>query len=532
MLSIQGLSYAYPNEELLFRDVNLTLQDRNKISLIGNNGSGKSTFLRIVMGLTKPLDGTIFSDTPPFYVPQHFGQFEELPVADAMQVGEKLQALREILDGNVSANNYLLVDDDWTIQERCNQALQHWGLTGMDLGRKMGSLSGGEKTRVFLSAITIHQPRIVLLDEPSNHLDGNGRELLYAFIRSTKSSLIVVSHDRELLNLLNTTCELGKEGIVVYGGNYDFYAAQKEIEKHALALTLRASEKALRKARETERKVMEQQQRSDSRGKGKQDKAGVARIMMNTLRNKAENSTSKTKDVHSEKIAQLSQQLQALRSNMVKTGSIKLEFMQTGLHGGKVLFDATGINYRYDGQNWIWKNPLDIHITTGERVAISGQNGSGKTTLVKIIVGELNPQQGNFYRAKSDAICIDQDYSLIDNQRTVYQQAQQFNNGDLSEHEVKARLNRFLFGQAHWDQYCSHLSGGEKMRLTLCCLTVRNRPPDIVILDEPTNNLDIQNIEVLSHAVQAYEGTIIIISHDVKFVEKAGVKKIIELDGA
>ena len=160
-----------------------------------------------------------------------------------------------------------LLDDDWGIEERCREALAYWKLDGLDLNGRMDSLSGGEKTKVFLSGIAIHQPGIVLLDEPGNHLDGEGRKLLYDYIQTGRETMVVVSHDRILLNLPDEVCALSKRGITVYGGNYDFYAAQKAIEAGALNQELKSKEKELHKARETEREALERKQKLDVRGR-------------------------------------------------------------------------------------------------------------------------------------------------------------------------------------------------------------------------------------------------------------------------
>jgi ATPase subunit of ABC transporter with duplicated ATPase domains len=160
---------------------------------------------------------------------------------------------------------------------------------------------------------------------------------------------------------------------------------------------------------------------------------------------------------------------------------------------------------------------------------LKGLNGSGKTTLVKIILGKLESQTGTVYRSDNKVIYIDQDYSLIDNHLSVYEQAQQFNVSALQEHELKIRLNRFLFTKDDWDKSCSALSGGEKMRLILCCLTIRNQSPDIIILDEPTNNLDIQNIEILTAAINEYQGTLIVVSHDETFLEQIKIEHTMQL---
>jgi ATPase subunit of ABC transporter with duplicated ATPase domains len=405
----------------------------------------------------------------------------------------------------------------------------YWQLQDLDFTQKLESLSGGQKTKVFLAGISIHQPQLILLDEPSNHLDLVGRTLLYNFIQNSTGTLIVVSHDRKLLNLLNRVYELTKNGIAVYGGNYDFYTQQKQIENNALNQDIQSKEKALRKAKEKERETMERQQKLDSRGKKKQEKAGVSRIMMNTLRNNAENSTSKTKSMHAEKIGGISQELQELRSGLPEIDKMKFGLNNADLHHGKTLFTATNINYSYN-DDLLWREDLNFQILSGERIALKGANGSGKTTLIKIITGILMPKQGNVYSAGSKSVYIDQDYSLIDNQLSVFEQAEKFNVSGLQEHDIRMRLNRFLFSQNDLDKSCSSLSGGEKMRLMLCCLTINNESPDLIILDEPTNNLDIQNIEILTAAINEYQGTLIVISHDEYFLEQINIKKTINLN--
>ncbi|WP_423146149.1 ATP-binding cassette domain-containing protein [Rubrolithibacter danxiaensis] len=446
-----------------------------------------------------------------------------------MRIEDKLHALKDILDGHATENNFNTLDDDWTIEERCIEALNYWLLTDLDLSQKMGTLSGGQKTRVFLAGISIHEPELVLLDEPSNHLDAAGRGLLYNFIRSTPDTLIIVSHDRKLLNLLDKVYELSANGITVYGGNYDFYSQQKQIEKNAIDQDLKSKEKSLRKAREKERETLERQQKLDSRGKKKQEKAGVARIMINTLRNNAENSTSKIKGAHAEKISGISQELQNLRKEMPGIDKIKFGFDNSVLHKGKILFTATSINFSYYNKP-LWNENLTFQIISGERIALMGLNGSGKTTLIKIILKKLEPKSGTVYRADIRAAYIDQDYSLIDNQLRVYEQAQLFNVSALQEHEIKIRLNRFLFTKEDWEKKCSALSGGEKMRLVLCCLTINKQSPDLLILDEPTNNLDIQNIEILTAAINEYQGTLLVVSHDDYFLEQIHIERVIDLE--
>lgn len=530
MLTIQNLSYTHPDKTLLFSNLNLTVNPNEKIALIGNNGSGKTTLLKIIAGELQPSDGILKTEAKPYYIPQIFGQFDHLTVAKALQIEQKLNVLHEILNGNISEKNYDLLNDDWTIEERCVAALNEWKLDGLNLPQKIETLSGGQKTKIFLAGISVHQPELVVLDEPSNHLDTSGRQCLYDFIENTKCTLIVVSHDRKLLNHLNMVCELSKNGITVYGGNYDFYKEQKQIKLDALSHDIQSKEKALKKAKEKERETIERRQKLDTRAKKNLSKAGLPKIVANTWRNSAEKSRAKIEDAHAEKTGNISQELQELRSSLPEVDRMKFGFDNSGLHQGKILFTATDINFSYENEKYIWSEPLSLQITSGERIVIKGSNGSGKTTLINIILGNLIPQTGAVSIAESRSVYIDQDYSLIDNKLTIYEQAEFFNTSTLQEHEIKIRLNRFLFSKSDWDKPCSTLSGGERMRLMVCCLNITDKSPDIIILDEPTNNLDIQNIEILTQAINEYKGTLLVISHDETFLEQINIERIINVN--
>ncbi len=529
MLTLQGVSYAHPNGDTLFSDLSINISRQDKIALTGNNGAGKSTLLQILAGLVQPTAGRVSASYRPFYVPQLLGQYDGCSIAAALHVEEKLNALHSILAGNVTDANLSALADDWSIEERCAEALQYWNLGNISLTRNMNTLSGGQKTSVLLAGIMIHQPAIVLLDEPSNHLDMYARDILYEYIRQCKSTLVVVSHDRKLLNLIDTVYELDKRGVTVYGGNYDFYTAQKALERDALQHDMHSVEKALRKAKETERHAMERQQKLDARGRGKQEKAGLPTISMNTLRNNAEKSTARMKDVHAEKVTALAHELDQLRKEMPDRDGMRMNLDHSTLHKGKILVAARTANYQCRNRP-LWREPLDLEIRSGERISLAGANGSGKTTLIRMMLGELPPASGTIERAEMKVIYIDQEYSLVAGSQTVYEQVQRFNAGALQEHELKNRLNRFLFTKDDRDKPCNVLSGGEKMRLMLCCLTIGNQAPDMIILDEPTNNLDISNVAILTTAINDYRGALLVVSHDGYFLEQIGIGRTISLE--
>ena len=529
MILLQNISFGFPGGNLLFNHINLTIQSSIKSALVGSNGMGKSTLLKIIAGEIQPLNGSINIQGDIFYVPQMFGNCNHLTIAECLKIDQKLNALQKITNGEVDEIYFEMLNDEWDIEERSHQALEHWGLENFELTQKLEGLSGGQKTKVFLAGIQINQPDIIIMDEPTNHLDLDGRKLLYDLIDKTNSTVVIVSHDRTLLNLVDTIFELSNQGIATYGGNYDFYAEQKEIEGEALQNDIHSKERALKKAKEKERETLERKQKLDSRGKGKQEKSGVARIMINTLRNNAEKNTSKLKSVHAEKISGISGDLRDLRSSLKNSDQMKVNFNDSNLHSGKILVAAENINFTY-GKGRLWKENISFELRSGDRISVKGPNGSGKTTLIKLLLGNIEPSEGKVNRAAFNSIYIDQEYSMIDHESTLYDFVQTFNDSALQESEVKTLLSRFLFGKDTWDKKCGVLSGGERLRVLLCGLSVSNNAPDMIILDEPTNNLDLQNVEILTNSIKDYHGTLLVISHDEVFLNEIGVSNEVLLE--
>ncbi|HCM32941.1 ABC-F family ATP-binding cassette domain-containing protein [Chryseobacterium sp.] len=522
MILLQNISFGFPGGNLLFNHINFTIQSHTKSALVGSNGMGKSTLLKIIAHEIQPLSGNINIQGEIFYVPQMFGNFNHLTISECLKIDQKLNALDKITNGEVDEKYFEILNDDWDIEERCQNTLQYWGLQDFDLNQKLEGLSGGQKTKVFLAGIQINHPDIIILDEPTNHLDLEGRKLLYDLIEKISATVIIVSHDRSLLNLVDTIFELSNQGITAYGGNFDFYTEQKEVEEEALHNDINAKERALKKAKEKERETLERKQKLDARGKQKQEKSGVARIMMNTLRNNAEKNTSKLKNIHAEKINDISGDLRDLRSTVRNFDQMKVNFNDSSLHSGKLLLAVENINFKYRTDK-LWAENLNLEVRSGDRISIKGSNGSGKTTLIKLLLGNIEPFEGKVSRAEFQSIYVDQEYSLINPELTVYDFIQTFNDSALQESEVKTLLSRFLFGKETWDKKCEFLSGGERLRLLLCGLSISNKAPDLIILDEPTNNLDLQNVEILTNSIKDYHGTLLVISHDEIFLDEIGI---------
>lgn len=525
---VKQVSYTHPDKETLFRDISFTVTGGEKVALIGNNGCGKSTLLKIMAGLLQPASGEIIRDEELYYIPQHAGQFEDLTVAEALGVSDKVAALHAILRGEVGECHFAILDDDWQVEERCRAALDVWGLREVELNTSMDLLSGGEKTRCLLAGMDIHVPSVILLDEPTNHLDDRGRQKLYDFVRHTNATVIAVSHDRTLLNLIPVTIELDRGGINLYGGNYDFYKVQKEAKIQALRDQVEEKQKALRLAKRVARETAERQQKRAVRGEKQGARGGGPRIIMGALKEKAEKSGSKMKDVHAEKINSISTSLSSARAALPGMDRMKMDFTPSVLHEGKLLIWARDMNFGY-GEEMLWRHPLSFRVNSGERVGLRGGNGSGKTTLLRILLGQLLPSSGECFRADVKYVYLDQECTMLQPHLSVYEQLERFNGNNLPEHELKIRLNRFLFSPDSWNKSCRFLSGGERIRLVFCCLMISDNTPDLFVLDEPTNNLDIQNIEIMTSAIKAYRGTLLVVSHDRRFMEEIGVECYIEL---
>ncbi|MDR0658131.1 MAG: ATP-binding cassette domain-containing protein [Mediterranea sp.] len=525
---ISDVSYHYSYQQALLEHISFSVSSNGKVSIIGNNGTGKSTLLRLLAGELMPSSGAIQCSSQPYYIPQQIGITGQ-SISEALGIDEKINALHAINNGSGDYVYYDLLEDDWDIESRCRSALDFWGLVDIGLASPIDSLSGGEKSKIFLAGLLIHKPDIILLDEPTNHLDHTSRGKLYDYIVNCKATIVVVSHDITLLNLLNTTYELTEKGIRVYGGNYFFYKEQKEIEEQALAHLINSEEASLRLARKNAQKVRERQDRRTSQGERNKQKGGVARIVINARGNLAENSSAKLKEKHIAIIDGSQQKLTDLRQKQQVNSELKIDFKNTQLHKGKLLVEAVNVNFEYADTKLIWETPLNIEVRSGERIHITGNNGAGKTTLIKLLTGKLHPAKGTIKSADFSYIYLDQQYSEVDKDVTVLELAHEYNFNNLQEHEIRLRLNRALFPQKTWDKNCQTLSGGESMRLYLCCLMISNHIPDMFILDEPTNNLDISSLSIITNTIKNYQGTILVISHDKYFVDEIGITKSIEV---
>jgi len=525
---IKNLSYEHSDKTPLFHQINLTLNQGDHANLIGANGTGKSTLLKLIAAnelAAIQLVGTSY------YLPQiNFFHTSSQTIQEALLIDTKLNALHRILAGSIDEQDYVDLDDDWQIEEKIKQALQYWQLEGKDLSLEMKQLSGGQQMRVYFACIHIHQPDLLLLDEPTNHIDQATRQLLFDFLSQYKGTVLLVSHDIELLNKQTLTYEISTHGVKAYKGNYDFYKVQKQEELASLQHKIEDVTKDLRHVKTEQQKLVQKQQKAVGQNKKAEQKGGLPKIVINTLKNAAENSSAKSTEIQVAKQSKLQEELWGLKDQLEQAKPFHLTFNNAEIHTNKVLFSAKEVNYQYNtSKHPIWATPHSLEIRSGERILIEGENGSGKSTLLHLLVGHFQPTAGQIEQFTNKVVYLDQFYSLLDQTKTVLEQAQAFNHNILDEARLKNTLFQYGFQPDSWTNKVNQLSGGECLRLAICCLNLSLTSIDVLLLDEPSNNLDIYGLESLYEALKQYKGTIVFISHDTHLRQAINPNRVISM---
>jgi ATPase subunit of ABC transporter with duplicated ATPase domains len=420
-----------------------------------------------------------------------------------------------------------LVDDDWALEERLAAELHRLGLGHLDYGRRTATLSGGEATRLALAALFLAGHDLLILDEPTNNLDRGSRQALYAALAGWRGGLLVISHDRELLGMMDRIAELGPHGLRLYGGDYGFYAEQRELEREAARRDLTEAGKALRKTRREAQETRERQERRSSRGKKNRDKVGMPTIMLNMMRETSERTTARLGDAMQEKLGDAREALAEARERAAERRELDIDLSPVELPAGKTVLELDGVCYRHPGGPPLLEG-LTLRLVGPERVALLGPNGSGKSTLLRLILGQLRPDAGAVRLGVERVSCLDQQTSLLDPRRSVLDNFRAWNPG-LPETVCRLTLARFLFRTDAVHQAAGSLSGGERLRAGLACVLTAPAPPQLLLLDEPTNHLDLQSLENLEQALRRYTGALLVVSHDRTFLDNIGVGRRVEL---
>ena len=515
-----------------------------RTGLVGRNGAGKSTLLRLMAGELDPTSGVVAASGEVAYLPQQLTLDVDRRVADLLGVSAALDAVRAITAGDVDPAHFDAVGDDWDIEARAEASLAEAGLDPEFLDRSIGELSGGEAVLVAIAGIRLRRAPITLLDEPTNNLDREARAKLAAMVQSWKGTLIVVSHDLSLLELMDDTAELYAQALSVFGGPYSQWRAWLDAEQDAAKQAEATAAQALRKEKrqriEAEVKLAH---RTRTAKKAEVEKR-VPKIIAHGRKMAAEVSAGKLRtEVGAKEEAAHAAREEAGR-RVRSDASMKIELPDPQVSRSRRIAEIG------DGErSWIIQGP--------ERVALIGRNGAGKTTLLERLVAdgsahnssriaETDPETAASAEtvellrssarpplraeAHTDLIgYLPQRVDGLDEQRSVFDNIAAAA-PQVPEKELRNRLARFLIRGATADRPVASLSGGERFRVALATLLLADPAPHVVVLDEPTNNLDLDTVDQLVEALRAYRGAVLVVSHDDAFLRRLDLDLTLEID--
>ncbi|WBQ07239.1 ABC-F family ATP-binding cassette domain-containing protein [Kribbella sp. CA-293567] len=512
-LTCTDLFFAWPDGDVLFDGLTF-VAGPVRSGLVGRNGAGKSTLLRLVAGRLTPQRGAIRVSGELGYLPQDLTLDTGLRVDQALGIAEVRAAITAIERGDASETNFAVVGDGWDVEERAEATLGKLGLGAIGLDRRVGELSGGETILLGLAAELLRRPDVLLLDEPTNNLDLRARKHLYDAVDAFRGALLIVSHDRELLDRVDQIGDLRKGEVTWYGGNLTAYEAAVALEQEAAERMVRSAESDLKKQK---RDLVEARMKMDRRraaGQRAFEQGGIPKIVAGGLKRSAQVSAGKHLGQQSDRLDAAQEALTDAEEKVHDDDKIRVDLPKTAVPAGRIVLRL---------EDYVLRTGLhaDLEIRGPERIALTGPNGAGKSTLLHALTGDdlplvpwrLLPQRLDLLR---DSLSVVENLALLA--------------PGVENQDRRARLARFLFRGRAADQPVSTLSGGERFRATLAALLLAEPPPQLLMLDEPTNNLDLASVAQLQDALASYNGALVIASHDLPFLREVGITRWLHLD--
>ncbi|MFE7273497.1 ABC-F family ATP-binding cassette domain-containing protein [Streptomyces sp. NPDC057623] len=516
-ITCTSLSFTWPDGTPVLEGLDVAFGP-GRTGLVGVNGSGKSTLLKLIAGELTPADGAVRVAGEVGYLPQNVTLDTALKVDEALGIADQRAALHAIEAGDVAEEHFETVGDDWDVEERAVATLGELGLGHVELDRTIGEVSGGESVLLRLAALLLRRPDVLLLDEPTNNLDLYARRRLYAAVASWPGVMVVVSHDRELLDLVDQIADLRSGEVTWFGGNYSAYEEALAMEQEAAERMLRVAEADLKKQK---RELIDAQVKLARRkryGQKMWDQKREPKIVMGARKRAAQESAGKHRIMHEERLAEARERLDEAVDAVRDDDEIRVDLPYTAVPPGRTVLTLLDLELAYGARV---SGGLDLR--GPERVALVGRNGAGKTTLLRTIAGELPPVSGEATTHVPHRF-LPQRLDVLDDELSVAENVARFAPG-ATNNRIRARLARFLFRGGRADQKAATLSGGERFRAALAALMLAEPAPQLLMLDEPTNNLDMASVRQLTTALESYEGALLVASHDLPFLESIGITR-------
>jgi ATPase subunit of ABC transporter with duplicated ATPase domains len=522
-ITCSSLTFAWPDGTGVLDDFQLAVGP-GRTGLTGLNGSGKSTLLRLIAGDLTPTDGTVRTTGEVGYLPQNLVLDTALRVDQVLGIAATRAALHAIEAGDPSEEHFTAVGDDWDVEERARATLDQLGLGHVGLDRTIGEVSGGEGVLLRLAALLLARPDVLLLDEPTNNLDLYARRRLYEAVAAWSGVMVVVSHDRELLELVDQIADLRDGEVTWYGGNFSAYEEALAVEQEAAERMVRVAEADVQRQKRELADAQIKLARRKRYGQKMWDSKREPKIVMGARKRAAQESAGKHRIMHTEKLTEAKERLDEAVDAVRDDDEIRIELPYTKVHPGRGVLRLSELRLRYGAEV-----KGEFEVRGPERIALVGRNGAGKTTLLRTITGELAPDAGEAV-AEVPLRFLPQRLDVLDDGLSVVENVARFA-PDATNNRIRTRLARFLFRGARADQLAGTLSGGERFRAALAALLLAEPAPQLLMLDEPTNNLDMASVRKLTAALESYEGALIVVSHDVPFLESIGITRWLLLDG-
>jgi ATPase subunit of ABC transporter with duplicated ATPase domains len=561
---LSDLSFSFPNGRVVLSQLSASFNP-GRTGLIGANGSGKSTLLRIIADRLRPTAGSVAVDGEVGYLPQNLTLDVGATVASLLGIDSVRAAIRSIEAGSVDPATFDAVGDDWDIEGRAREWLARLGLSHVELDDPVGRLSGGETVLTALSALLLRRPAVLLLDEPTNNLDLDARRRLQEAVAAWSGVMLIVSHDRALLSLVDQVADLSGSALRLYGGNLEAYEAMLATEQAAALRAVTAAEADVRREKRDLVESQVKQARRDRMGRAVAASGSLPRIVAGGRKRAAQVSAGKGREVALARIAGAKERLADAEDTLRDDSSIRISLPGTAVPGGQTVLTVQGLGAGWAPWHRATGGPpgdtdaagragegdaapgdvgrlVELIVRGPERVALTGPNGAGKTTLLRALAGLGGPAAGDgggpglagplgtlTVRRNVALGYLPQRLDILDDALTVVQNVRVVA-PRASVNEVRSRLARFLLRGARADQVAGTLSGGERFRAVLAALLLADPPPRLLLLDEPTNNLDMASARQLSEALSCYQGALVVVSHDAPFLRSIGITRWLRLE--